>query len=225
MLQDSILIWKLLSLLFFSVLVVFLFSIFLEKLLNKLEFKRRLRFVKDQLLFDIFKDYNSKVSNFLILDEISQLEIDTRVELNDLKKKIFCDLSKYDLKDLEQKVNESFKEKEKKLNKIVLSRYKDAIKSLNQKVVFLKNELDAFKNIFYEKNIKTESNVSQVNVLDTLQGNEDLITNVINKYLNENSELFLYKNIESNKNKDLDLNYVNKRIDESSNQSYIKLNA
>ncbi len=225
MLQDSILIWKLLSLLFFSVLVVFLFYIFLEKLLNRLEFKRRLRFVKDQLLFDIFKDYNSKMSDFLILDEFSQLEIDTRVELNELKKKIFCDLSKYDLKDLEQKVNESFKEKEKKINKIILNKYKDAIKSLNQKVIFLKNELDAFKNIFYEKNIKIESNTFQDNINGKIIANEDLIKNVVDGYLNEKNNLFVYKNIESNQNKNLDLNYIDKRIDSSSRQSYVKLNA
>gem|GEM_PF-3259323 len=50
MVQDSVLIRKLISILFFSVLIIFLLYISLEKILSKVEFKKRLRFVKDQLL-------------------------------------------------------------------------------------------------------------------------------------------------------------------------------
>lgn len=151
MLQDSILIWKLLSILFFSILGIFLLYSLLEQFFVKLEFKKNLKLVKEQLLFDIFKDYNSSIASDLILDEFSKTELDIRLELSQLKKIIYCDLSKYDLGDLEHKVHESMKEKEKKLNKLILNRYRDAIRLLNKKMILLRTELDAFKKIFYDK--------------------------------------------------------------------------
>lgn len=36
-------------------------------------------------------------------------------------------------------------EREKKLNRLILIRYRDAIKSLNNRMVYLKNEMDSFK--------------------------------------------------------------------------------
>ena len=109
-----------------------------------------MRLVKDQLIFDIFKDNTSKTWEFFVMDDFSEIEVETRNKLNDLKKNIFCEISKYDLNDLENKIKFNLKDKESKINKIVLNKYKDAIKSLNHKMLYLKNDLDAIKSLFYD---------------------------------------------------------------------------
>jgi phage terminase small subunit len=239
MLQDSILIWKLLSLLFFAILIFFILYIILEKFLNKAEFKRRLRLVKDQLLFDIFRDYKTKVSEFLDLDEVSKVEIETRKSLSELKKYIFCHLSKYDLKDLEQKVNESFNKKEKLLNKIILNKYKDAIKSLNSKLIYLKNDLDTLKSTYISKgdlgnkfekqnDIQYQESQSKKELEDgfysSIKDKEEAIKEEIDnlvkdKHKLQNEEDYIslkssIKNIE---------NSINKKIYESHHSNYVKL--
>ena len=148
MVEEWVSIWKLLSLLFFIVLFFFLVYASIERLLTKLEFKRNLRLVKDQLFFDIFKNDNIDASEFLDIDELSSIEVDSRQKLKDLKKEIFCDISKYNLKDLQKRISLSSVEKEKKINKLVLTKYKDAIKSLNNKILYLKSDLDAVKAVF-----------------------------------------------------------------------------
>jgi hypothetical protein len=157
MLQDSILVWKLLSLLFFFVLLLFFLYIILEKSLNKIEFKKRLKLVKDQLVFDIFKDNISNTSDFILMDSFSEIEIETRDHLKNLKKDVFCEISRYDLKDLESKINNSSKERENKFNQIILGKYKDAIKSLNDKIIYLKTDLDVFKSFFYDSKIDIDN--------------------------------------------------------------------
>ena len=78
MVQDSVLIRKLISILFFSVLIIFLLYISLEKILSKVEFKKRLRFVKDQLLWDLLKEDFVKIWDLLVLDEFDQIESETK---------------------------------------------------------------------------------------------------------------------------------------------------
>jgi len=112
-----------------------------------LEFKRNLRLAKDQLFSDIFKNNDVNISEFLDMDDASTIEVEVRKKLKELKKDIFCDISKYSLNDLQKRVNTNSVEKEKKINKIVLGKYKDAIKSLNNKILYLKNDLDAFKSV------------------------------------------------------------------------------
>ena len=138
MVQDSVLIRKLISILFFSVLIIFLLYISLEKILSKVEFKKRLRFVKDQLLWDLLKEDFVKIWDLLVLDEFDQIESETKIELNNLKKIMLSELSKQDLKQLEWRINWEFMEREKKLNRLILIRYRDAIKSLNNRMVYLK---------------------------------------------------------------------------------------
>lgn len=145
MVQASVLIRKLISILFFSVLIIFLLYISLEKILSKVEFKKRLRFVKDQLLWDLLKEDFVKIWDLLVLDEFDQIESETKIELNNLKKIMLSELSKQDLKQLEWRINWEFMEREKKLNRLILIRYRDAIKSLNNRMVYLKNEMDSFK--------------------------------------------------------------------------------
>lgn len=147
MVEEWVSIWKLLSLLFFVVLFFFLFYTLIERVLTKIEFKRNLRLAKDQLFSDIFKNDDVNISEFLNMDDVSTVEVEVRQKLKDLKKDIFCDISKYNLKDLQKRVNTSSVEREKKINKLVLSKYKDAIKSLNNKILYLKTDLDAFKSV------------------------------------------------------------------------------
>lgn len=245
MLQDSILIWKLLSLLFFSILLIFLLNIILENFLNKIELKRRLRLVKDQLIFDIFKDNTSKISDFIVMDEFSKIEVETRIDLKNLKKNIFCDISKYDLKDLENKVNANLKEKESRINKIVLSKYKDAIKSLNDKMLYLKTDLDVFKSFFYDSkndidkklydyssnnNLQLESSIKDLEknldnkLFGSLQEKDEYIKQQIEYIAKNNEKIAIEKmNLLSDlKNRSSDED-INKRIYESHNNNYVKL--
>ena len=164
MVQDSVLIRKLISILFFSVLIIFLLYISLEKILSKVEFKKRLRFVKDQLLWDLLKEDFVKIWDLLVLDEFDQIESETKIELNNLKKIMLSELSKQDLKQLEWRINWEFMEREKKLNRLILIRYRDAIKSLNNRMVYLKNEMDSFKIMLENKDErKKESPVQSKN--------------------------------------------------------------
>jgi hypothetical protein len=120
MVEEWVSIWKLLSLLFFVILFFFLFYTVIEKSLTRVEFKRNLRLAKDQLFSDIFKNEDVNISGFLDMDDISALEVAIRQKLKELKKTIFCDISKYNLNELEKRVNVNSIEKEKKINKIVL---------------------------------------------------------------------------------------------------------
>ena len=164
MVQASVLIRKLISILFFSVLIIFLLYISLEKILSKVEFKKRLRFVKDQLLWDLLKEDFVKIWDLLVLDEFDQIESETKIELNNLKKIMLSELSKQDLKQLEWRINWEFMEREKKLNRLILIRYRDAIKSLNNRMVYLKNEMDSFKIMLENKDErKKESPVQSKN--------------------------------------------------------------
>jgi len=55
-------------------------------------------------------------------------------------------------------------EREKKLNRLILIRYRDAIKSLNNRMVYLKNEMDSFKIMLENKDErKKESPVQSKN--------------------------------------------------------------
>ncbi len=161
MVQDSVLIRKLISILFFSVLIIFLLYISLEKILSKVEFKKRLRFVKDQLLWDLLKEDFVKIWDLLVLDEFDQIESETKIELNNLKKIMLSELSKQDLKQLEWRINWEFMEREKKLNRLILIRYRDAIKSLNNRMVYLKNEMDSFKIMLENKDERKEESPVQ----------------------------------------------------------------
>jgi len=161
MVQDSVLIRKLISILFFSVLIIFLLYISLEKILSKVEFKKRLRFVKDQLLWDLLKEDFVKIWDLLVLDEFDQIESETKIELNNLKKIMLSELSKQDLKQLEWRINWEFMEREKKLNRLILIRYRDAIKSLNNRMVYLKNEMDSFKIMLENKDERKEESSVQ----------------------------------------------------------------
>lgn len=244
MLQDSILIWKLLSLFFFSILLIFLLYIILEKLLNKIELKRRLRLVKDQLIFDIFKDNTSKTWEFFVMDDFSEIEVETRNKLNDLKKNIFCEISKYDLNDLENKIKFNLKDKESKINKIVLNKYKDAIKSLNHKMLYLKNDLDAIKSLFYdskndiddklytfynskdqhlESSIKNLEKNLESKLFGSLKEKDEYIKQQM-EYIVRNNEISREKsNMDSDlRNRSSD-DIINKRIYESNHNNYIKL--
>ncbi|HKL44072.1 MAG TPA: hypothetical protein VJ892_02210 [Candidatus Absconditabacterales bacterium] len=125
----------------------------MERILSKLEFKRKLRLAKDQLFSDIFKKDDFQFSEIFTMDELSDIEVRIRNDLKELKKRIYCDTSKYDLKDLERNVEENFNEKEKKLNRLVLVKYRDAIKSLNDKLIYLKTDLDAFKGAFGQQDL------------------------------------------------------------------------
>jgi len=162
MVQDSVLIRKLISILFFSVLIIFLLYISLEKILSKVEFKKRLRFVKDQLLWDLLKEDFVKIWDLLVLDEFDQIESETKIELNNLKKIMLSELSKQDLKQLEWRINWEFMEREKKLNRLILIRYRDAIKSLNNRMVYLKNEMDSFKIMLENKDERKEESPVQL---------------------------------------------------------------
>lgn len=178
MVEEFVNIWKLLSLLFFVGLSLFLLYIFLERILTKREFKRNLDLVKDQLIFDVFKNDYLEVSDFISIDDISSIELKTRHSLKELKKNIFCDISKYSLRTLEEKVNISSIENEKKFNKLVLGRYKDAIKSLNSKIIYLKTEIDAFKLVL------TDSK----NTVDSIYGllvDKELMVQQKNKIISE----------------------------------------
>ena len=148
MVQNSIFMRKLISILFFSVLIIFLLYIFFERVLNRIEFKKRLKFVKSQLLCSILKEDFIKIWDLLVLDEFEQIELDTKIELNELKKHMFFEWSKQDLEELEQRINADTREKEKQFHRLILLKYRDAIKSLNNKVVYLKNELDSIRIIF-----------------------------------------------------------------------------
>ena len=44
--------------------------------------------------------------------------------------------------------------REEKLHRVVFNKYKEAIRSLNKKIVYLKNDLDAFKSASSEFNHK-----------------------------------------------------------------------
>lgn len=164
MVQDSVLIRKLISILFFSVLIIFLLYISLEKILSKVEFKKRLRFVKDQLLWDLLKEDFVKIWDLLVLDEFDQIESETKIELNNLKKIMLSELSKQDLKQLEWRINWEFMEREKKLNRLILIRYRDAIKSLNNRMVYLKNEMDSFKIMLENKDERKEERKEESSV-------------------------------------------------------------
>lgn len=150
--------------------------------------------VKDQLIFDIFKDNTSKILEFIVMDEFSEIEVETRDKLKDLKKNIFCDISKYDLKDLERKVNLNLKEKEGKINKIVLNKYKDAIKSLNDKMLYLKTDLDVFKSFFYDfkndidKKLYDYHNTNDVQLESSIRNLEKNLENKLFGSLQENDK-------------------------------------
>ncbi len=159
MVEEWINIRKLLSLVFFAILFFFLLYISFERVLSKREFRKKLRLAKDQLFFDIFKNDDPQISEFLTMDELSAVEVEIRQNLKELKKKIYCDTSRYDLKSLEENVSNNFREREKKLNKVVLTKYKDAIKSLNDKIVYLKHDLDGFKSVYWEGSTKVTSNL------------------------------------------------------------------
>jgi hypothetical protein len=120
MVEEWVSVWKLLSLLFFVILFFFLFYTVIEKILTKTEFKKNLRLAKDQLFSDIFKNDDVNISEFLNMDDASTVEVEIRQKLKELKKTIFCDISKYNLSELQKKVNINSVEKEKKINKIVL---------------------------------------------------------------------------------------------------------
>ncbi len=201
MVEEFVSIWKLLSLLFFVVLFLFLFHIVLEKILSKREFKRNLRLAKDQLFSDIFKNDDWDVSEFLSMDETSGIELEVRQSLKELKKKIFCDLSKYDLKSLESKINTNFKEKESRINKIVLNKYKDAIKSLNDKIIYLKNDLDWFKSVLsdssqkVDKNMYVESQNNYVRLNSSMKWVEKSLENKID-FIFKNKDEYIQKQID-----------------------------
>lgn len=164
MLQDSLILWKILSIIFFWVLWLFLLYGFLERFLKKLEFKKRLRLVRDELLFDIFKENNvTELSDFLALDEFSDLENESKLNLVDLKKTILSNFSKDDLEDLQQEIKKEVIDKNSKLNKLILQKYRDAIKSLNHKMTYLKNDLDVIKDIFKEQSFsKNQTNLEPI---------------------------------------------------------------
>lgn len=157
MVEEWIGIWKLLSIVFFAILFLFIVYVSLERILSKWEFKRKLRLAKDQLFSDIFKNDDSQLAEFLTMDDLSQIEVKIRNDLKELKKKIYYEWSKYDLKDLENSVSTNFNEKEKKLNRMILGKYKDAIKSLNDKIIYLKTDLDAFKWALNEQDVKVKT--------------------------------------------------------------------
>jgi hypothetical protein len=52
-------------------------------------------------------------------------------------------------------------EREKKLNRLILIRYRDAIKSLNNRMVYLKNEMDSFKIMLENKDERKEESPVQ----------------------------------------------------------------
>jgi|GEM_PF-3277677 hypothetical protein len=52
-------------------------------------------------------------------------------------------------------------EREKKLNRLILIRYRDAIKSLNNRMVYLKNEMDSFKIMLENKDERKEESSVQ----------------------------------------------------------------
>jgi len=53
-------------------------------------------------------------------------------------------------------------EREKKLNRLILIRYRDAIKSLNNRMVYLKNEMDSFKIMLENKDERKEESPVQL---------------------------------------------------------------
>ncbi len=201
MVEEWIDIRKILSIIFFVFLFFFILYISLERILSKLEFKRKLRLAKDQLFSDIFKKDDFQFSEIFTMDELSDIEVRIRNDLKELKKRIYCDTSKYDLKDLERNVEENFNEKEKKLNRLVLVKYRDAIKSLNDKLIYLKTDLDAFKwafgqqDLLVKKQFYNESKNNFVRLDSSIKDVEKSLESKIDSIL-ENKDKNLNKQID-----------------------------
>ena len=154
MVVELVNIWKILSLIFFAGLFFFLLYFVLEKILTKRTFKKELSLAQNQLFLDIFKNDNSKIWDLLSIDELSTIDVQIKESLKELKKDIYCELSKCEIKWLEEKIDINLMVREEKLHKVVFNKYKEAIKSLNTKIVYLKNDLDAFKSVSSKLNHK-----------------------------------------------------------------------
>lgn len=160
-----------------------------------------MRLAKDQLFSDIFKKDDFHFWEIFTMDELSEIEVKIRNDLKELKKNIYSDTSKHDLKNLENNVSYDFNEKEKRLNRIVLGKYKDAIKSLNDKIIYLKTDLDAFKwaidnnGVVAKKQFYNESKNSFVRLNSSIKDIEKSLESKINSIL-ENKDKNIDKQID-----------------------------
>jgi uncharacterized protein (UPF0335 family) len=71
----------------------------------------------------------------------------TKYNLENLKKEIFSDLYNYDVKGVQEIIDVNLLVREEKIQKVIFDKYKNAIKSINNKVLYLKTDMDAFKSV------------------------------------------------------------------------------
>lgn len=153
--------------LFFVIFAIIKFFVYL---LSNIEFKRRLNMIKYQLFNDIKDTDYLWIEKFLSIDDLYKIQFDTQKRLITLKKDIFSYLSKFDVNKLDMLLLKNYNYSNKGIDQTVLLKYRDAIKSLNKKIVYTKNELDVIKKSFvdihydYDKKINNQQKDYKSNI-------------------------------------------------------------
>lgn len=130
----------------FSIIIFVILQLVINFLNNK-EWLKKFTIFKEQLSLDIFKPNTYKIWELFSIDDLSMLIEQTRYNLESLKKEIFAELYNYDVKWVQDIIDTNLLVREERVYKKIFEKYKNAIKSINNKVLYLKTELDAFKSI------------------------------------------------------------------------------